>query len=345
MELLLTKNPLVAGIRAHSSDDIFSNLVEKASLFNVATGYITNESILELGHIARFRKEETSVPIQMNILVGMHYLDGITKIQYEALKRLNEYLLCYNLGKVMLSTKARYHGKMYSFMKSDQCLASFVGSSNLGSFMGISQNLLECDVMLSEHEGGIVNERIESLFNSIGEDLSLIPEITDFKAPEYRLLKNHENVRELSADELKYYTDMPTISSCTIPLKTTSKSNLNTYFGAGKVKGKYSRRDWFEVELIIGKGLNCPLPSGGEVFTVVTEDGYEFECQRQGDYDKNFRSTKDLRILGKWIKGQMIASGALGLGDMVTEDTLTKFGHDKILFEKKGNGKWYAKLV
>lgn len=345
MELLLTKNPLVSSIGAHSTDDLFKSLVERASDFNVATGFITNEAILELHHMAKFRKDETAEAMHMNILIGMHYIDGITRIQYEAIKCLNDYLSQYNLGKIMFSTHAAYHGKMYSFLKGDKCLAAFVGSSNLGSFIGTSQNLLECDMMLKDKEGLEVNQRIVQLFNLIGNDLSKMPEITDFKPAEAKLLKNHEHVREVPAQELQDIFHLETIISCDVPLKAEPKSNLNTYFGAGKIKGKYSRRDWFEVELIIGKGLNCPLPTGGQIFTVVTDDGFEFECQRQGDYDKNFRSTKDLRILGKWIKGQMIADGVLGLGDVVTEDTFTHFGKNKIHFEKKTNDKWLIKLI
>ena len=37
-------------------------------------------------------------------------------------------------GKVYLSPKALFHGKMYSFYEDSACLGSFVGSSNLGSF-------------------------------------------------------------------------------------------------------------------------------------------------------------------------------------------------------------------
>ena len=40
--------------------------------------------------------------------------------------------------------------------------------------------------------------------------------------------------------------------------------------------------------------------------------------------EKNFRSAHDLKILGRWIKGQMENAGALKLGDKVTEETFKK---------------------
>lgn len=58
-----------------------------------------------------------------------------------------------------------------------------------------------------------------------------------------------------------------------IPLKTEDKSNLNAYFGAGKVKGRFSRRDYYEVEIIISTKIPnrslLPNKEDGN-FTVIT---------------------------------------------------------------------------
>lgn len=75
-----------------------------------------------------------------------------------------------------------------------------------------------------------------------------------------------------------------------IPLKTTPRSNLNAYFGAGKDKNRFSRRDWNEAELILSNKLENReiLPwvtdDGNKhscEFEVVTPDGYEFTCSCQ----------------------------------------------------------------
>lgn len=123
---------------------------------------------------------------------------------------------------------------------------------------------------------------------------------------------------------------------------------MNTYFGAGKIKGKYSPRGWYEVEIIIGKRVpgNDLIPDKNQgPFTVVTSDGYEFECSRQGDNSKNFRSAKDLKILGRWIKGQMENCGALQVSTPVTEETLRKFGKRYIRLEKTSSGIFLLSLV
>jgi len=76
----------------------------------------------------------------------------------------------------------------------------------------------------------------------------------------------------------------------------------------------------------------------------VTEDGYKFDCKRQGDYGKNFRSCHDLKILGRWIKGHMEEDGALQIGTPVTDDTLRKFGKNKLVFEKKDDNVWLLSM-
>ena len=69
-----------------------------------------------------------------------------------------------------------------------------------------------------------------------------------------------------------------------------------------------------------------------------------FECERQGDYSKNLRSCHDLRILGKWIKGQMENEGVIQCGQLVTQDTLDAFGKSKLVLKKSSEDFWYIEL-
>ena len=79
-------------------------------------------------------------------------------------------------------------------------------------------------------------------------------------------------------------------------------------------------------------------------FDEGTVAGYGCTCEGQGDYSKNLRSCKDLKILGRWIKGQMENDGALDIGTPVTKDTLRKFGRSNIVFEKTTSGTWLLSL-
>lgn len=345
MELLLPANPIIQGqVRTRSISSLYNRLVDNATNFNIATGFITNDSIAALKQIVEFREGG----LKLSLFIGMNYLDGFTKPQYNAVKELNDYLKQYDMGNVLLSPQALYHGKMYSFMSENRCLASFVGSSNLGSFVGTSQNLIEADILFQNDEGAQINSYIQKITEALGTSFTDLPELVKFKEPDIELLKNYTHVKRLTSVELQQELSNRTVQYVDIPLKTTPKSNLNTFFGEGKIKGKYSPRGWYEVEIILGKNLPqidlIPDKEQGG-FTVVTDDGYEFECSRQGDYSKNLRSEHDLKILGRWIKGQMENMGALKIGTPVTEDTLRRFGKKYLRLQKTTNGKFILSLV
>ena len=60
--------------------------INKATSFNIATGFITNDSIAELQSIVAYKGSSMT----LNLFIGMNYLDGFTKIQYNAVKALYE---------------------------------------------------------------------------------------------------------------------------------------------------------------------------------------------------------------------------------------------------------------
>ena len=344
MELLLTKNPIIGRIHSKSVGDHFKDFVEKASLFNVATGFISNDSIAALKQILEFREGALS----LNLFIGMNYLDGFTKLQYNAIKDLDSYLQDNQLGHVYLSPSALYHGKMYSFEESSKCIGSFVGSSNLGSFVGTGNNYIESDVLFFDSEAQKINQTIYSLIELLGKQLSDLPEVTKFVPPDVKVLKDFSYVEELLPQQLDEIKCSVTGKRVVVPLKVEAKSNLNTYFGKGKIKGKYSPRGWYEVELILPQALPnkdlFPDRYHGP-FHVVTSDGFAFDCERQGTNSKNLRSSKDLKILGRWIKGQMENEGALRIGEPVTLETLERFGKRSILFEETSKNVWIISLV
>ena len=340
MELLFTKNPIVQELHAKCIDDCLTKYVETATHLNIATGFVSNESIVELKRLVEYRKRT----LHLSLFIGMNYIDGFTKLQYDAVRELDFHLSKNGIGNVFVSTKAMFHGKMYSFLDGSHCLGAFVGSSNLGSFVGTTRNYIEADVFFEAEEGACINEHILKVTSVLGEPIATANEILEFKEPDAALLDGYDHVRKIKKTDLHKYLSKATSNIVKIPLKTMPKSNLNTYFGAGKVKGRFSRRDYYEVEIIIDQDVPnrdlLPDKNAGN-FMVITEDGYMFECARQGDNSKNFRSAYDLKILGRWIKGQMENEGALKLGDLVTEDTIKKFGKSKLVLTQSEDKKFW----
>ena len=324
--------------------DFRTTLLNTASRFNIATGFISSDSLVELKRLVEFRAGSLSV----DLFIGMNYIEGFTELQYSILTDLNDYLTSNKTGTVYVCPRALYHGKMYSFNDANgDCLGGFLGSSNLGSFMGTSQNSIETDLYFEKEEGRPIDNYIKRIISDLGTEFSLAEPITSFLPAETDLLKGVEHVKHLSEDEFNAGMSTLTDIKVEIPLKTKPKSNLNTYFGKGKVKNKYSPRSWYEVELIIPKKTPnrelLPTHEQGP-FRVVTPNHYSFFCERQGTDDKNFRSCKDLRILGKWIKGEMENKGVIRCGQMVTPDTISAFGKSKLILTKSTDDFWYLSL-
>ena len=344
MEILLSKSPAVGSLRKKSITDFYDNCVDNADSLNIATGYITNDSIAELNHILSFKEN-----FKIQLLIGMHYIERFTELQYNSLRRLNDLLLERECGNIYLSTNQLYHGKMYSFMKNGISVGGFIGSSNLGSFVGTSNDLIEADIALYGDEALQLNQSILGIIDCIGTNFTDIPVITNFNEPEVKIFTDTPHVTPLSQESLNNYSSHRSGDIIRIPLKTEPKSNLNTYFGAGKIKGKYSRRNWYEVEIIsqtfenrdILPWVREPNKNPHCHIDVITYDGYQFECSWQGTCGKNLRSSYDLAILGRWIKGHMENKGALTIGSPVTPAVLDSFGYHYICLQKTTDNKWY----
>lgn len=345
MECLFTRTPILKSLTYKTVGDFRNNLLNSASLFNIATGFISSDSLVELKRLLEIREGNLNI----NLFIGMNYLDGFTELQYNTLAGLNEYLIDNKVGNIYLSPKALYHGKMYSFSNDKgKCMGSFIGSSNLGSFIGTTHNNIEADLYFQGDDATLIDSNIRAIITDLGTKFSNVQPPKDFLSPETDLLKGLDFVTKLSDNE--YIEAMSKLSGerVEIPLKTEEKSNLNTYFGAGKTPGRYSPRSWYEVELIVSKNTpNIELLPDKDYgpFTVITPNQYSFKCERQGDYSKNLRSSKDLRILGKWIKGEMENKGVLRCGEKITQSTLNAFGKTKIVFRKSlEEGVWFINL-
>lgn len=125
------------------------------------------------------------------------------------------------------------------------------------------------------------------------------------------------------------------------------KSNLNTYFGKGRLNSKtgiIKPRPWYEIELIANKDLisQAEYPQGD--FTAYTDDGYVIPMRTQGDNYKNIRSRDSLEIFGIWLKGKLERSGSLKKYEPVTKETLLEYGLDELAFYKIEEGKYYLEF-
>lgn len=336
MEILTYKRP-AAKFSENNVNEIFKEELSKSENVNIATGYISSSSLVELKKTIEINKKP-----KLDLFIGMHYYDGFTKNQWNAASELNRFLKENNLGNVFVSTGVKFHGKVYSFQDKGNNFSSLMGSSNLSSVLDSLENLYEFDIYItdllkSKEIDTVIRKIIVKFGTSIDEIEPRIIEKDNTILEDYGIEK--VNTKEL--DEILHSL---TSISFEIGLKTEPKSNLNVFFGAGRrnQRGYTIPRPWYEVELIVSNSIteNQNYPVG--TFDVITDDGWKFKCKTSGDYHKNFRSESDLKILGRWIKGRLENSEVLKVGEMFTDEVKKSYGRDSLTLIKTNKANtWY----
>lgn len=336
---LLQSNYKPISTNSPSFINMFYELLSRTKSLDIAVGYITSDSLVELQKIIEFNKNLTFV----NLIIGMHYFENFTRIQYNAANRLNDYLLENGKGEVRLVKPFKYHGKLYSYSDEKGAFAGIIGSNNLGSIVDGGSRIYETSVLIDERSQA---KNLKDFITELNKNATA--NIRDCNIKTFNenntLLEEHENVVKVDPQEIAKCIDSCTNVSFEIPIKgaeESPQSNLNVFFGTGRKKknGLIAPRHWYEVELIVSKRVSMQpgypkSKTENAIFYVITDDGWKFKCKVSGDNNKNFRSEGDLKILGKWIKGRLENSGALTVGFPVTNDTFKKYGRNTLTFTK-----------
>ena len=348
MELILS-NIKPVSLKNRAVFSCFDDCFQDSDGFRIACGYVSTDGLVELQKIFEMNNKSF-----LELIIGMHGFDGFTRPQYEAAKYLDDYLRSKRAGEVKIATAFRFHGKIYGFLKKNKPFAGIIGSSNLSSIFDNqnTQKTYEADLFLDEQ--AIISE-LNNFMTELSEK-ACTPfdkwKVPGFIESENTLLSGHDGVEKISKEELAQIFSNRSKTAFKIPIKSDDAlhSNLNAYFGKGREnsKGLVKPRHWYEVELIVPKSItdNPQYPKAGSpdaesIITVYTDDGWKFKCKISGDYSKNFRSAGDLKILGRWIKGRLENSGALKVGEPVTDKVLKKYGRDNFeLIGTKSPSAW-----
>lgn len=346
MEFLFSNYPPMR-TSCKTFSDVFYSLIPQASQLDIAVGYVSSDALIELQKTIELNNNIRT----LNLIVGMHYFDRFTKLQYDAAMHLNDFLRGNQLGGVRLVHAFRYHGKLYSYSNNEGPFAGIIGSNNLSSIVDGGVRVYESSVLLRDATSAKqLNDFISRLMQTSTKNIAEL-EIDTFNDAN-ALLDGHEFVEKVSPRKLADAICAKTDISFEIPIKpyeVSPQSNLNVFFGKGRESknGLVKPRHWYEVELIVPKSVTSQpgypqSQTENAVFTVITDDGWSFKCKVSGDYSKNFRSEGDLKILGKWLKGRLENAGVLTVGTPVTSDTLNHYGRNSFtLTQTTMPGVWF----
>ena len=324
--------------------DTFYNLLPQTEQLDIAVGYITSDSLSELQ-----KAVELNHVLKLNLIIGMHYIEHFTQVEYKTALKLNDFLRDNNAGEVRLVTPFRFHGKLYSFQSGNKSFAGIIGSNNLSSIVENQNRIYESSILIQDEE---TLQKMSGFISSLSEKAT--ENIADLHIDTFKtnnaLLEGQDYVERAKPEELAQCLNARTDTVFDIPIKETPQSNLNVFFGKGRETirtGVVKPRHWYEAEIIVSKSITSltgypKAQSDTASFDVITDDGWKFKCKVSGDYSKNFRSEGDLRVLGKWLKGRLENAGVLVTGEPVTNAVLQNYGRNSFSLTKTSiDNLWY----
>ena len=282
---------------------------------------MSKKSIIEIDKIVRQHDD-----LKIRLIMGMYYIEGFPESIYNTAVQVNQSWQADGIGEIRVVKSMKYHGKIYGFYNNGVLKSAVVGSHNLGALVTEANNLRQYEISLftedpsecseiSDHLDQLSSDLVSTNISYAG-GISIIHE-------ENSKLTDVEGVVKVTPAEVDMYIDKETNIEFDIPLKVPGipgatkdymKSNINKCYAKGRLNtrtGVVTERGWWETEIIVGTSItNQPTyPMKNEPFYVVTDDGWKFKAHVSGDHKKNFESDSDLKILGYWLKGRLVAAG------------------------------------
>lgn len=323
----------------------FNEAAAKADRLEIAVGYVSKASLKELQKVV----EDNNIR-NVCLNIGMYFLEGMPEGTYHAAMLLNEAWNQSGVGEVRMVKAFKYHGKLYAFYKEGYPTAGIIGSNNLGAIKLEASNLRQYEVSAVTENP----EEIEELSRIISKlkEPNCSANIQEIRVPLVREVNNalvdQEFVTRITSDEVAAYKRKITDISFEIPLKVPVNhddpkmrgSNINVCYANGR------KRVWWEIEIVVSKEIrDLPnYPEHQKPFMAVTDDGWRFKAWTCGQNNKNLYSKDDLKIMGRWIKGRLVASGLVepvnqvetdtAYKGMITEEILEKYGRNSITLTK-----------
>lgn len=347
MRLLYTNMlPLKLGDGQRAFMDYFTDAVRESDEIDIAVGYVSKAALKQLQSLV----DENGIK-RICLTIGMYYHEGMPEGTYNVALALNEHWIERGIGEVRLVRAFKYHGKTYVFYKSGSPFSAVIGSHNLGAIKLEASNLRQYELSAVTEEPDELDEvsaHIKDIMlpkcSANIADLQEVPLIREVN----KALVDQEYVSKVTPEEVDAYKKRMTDVSFEIPLKVPEDekdlsmrgSNINVCYAGGR------KRVWWEIEMVVSKAIRSlpGYPLYQKPFMAITDDGWKFQAWTCGQNNKNLYSKDDLKIMGRWIKGRLVAAGLVepvnrvegdkdGKG-IITHKMLNKYGRDTITLTK-----------
>lgn len=333
----------------------FYNGMQDADRVEIATGYISKESLRELDSLAEKLKVKSII-----LTIGMYYIEGIPESIYHEALSINEKWRVARRGEIRLVRPFKYHGKVYTFYRANHPFKAFIGSHNLGAIKLEASNRRQYEISAMTEDlaeiqtiADFIHELQQKKCSLNIADIADIPLIREVNTS----LNGVQEVSQLPITSVKLFKKHIKGLSFELPLKVPAfldrhkddnnhytKSNINVCYAAPRSARK--SRDWYETQLTVGvKVRRMPgYPKKHHPFFIVTDDGYWFKAHTTSDNNKQLSAVGNELLLGRWLKGRLVAAGLVvpvndtqkdteRLG-MITKEMLKAYGCNRLMLSK-----------
>lgn len=342
--------------------DGFRTASQEADKLDIAVGYVSKGSLLELDQLVHEMKIQY---VRLNM--GMYMIEGISESTYHTAVDVNKRWQEEGIGEIRLVRPFKYHGKLYVFYRADQPFCAFIGSHNLGALKLEAVNRRQYEISAETRDLEEVQE-IADFVNSLSSPVCS-RNLADIDSHSIKLIREVntslsgvELVHEVPDKSVELYQKHRVGNIFKLPLKVPSKedieydqlhgtktakftkSNINVCYAAPRSARK--NRDWYETQLTVSTAVRQQegYPEKNHPFFVVTDDGYWFKAHTTSDGNKQFSAVGDELIMGRWLKGRLAAAGLVTpVNDtgkdteyrgMITREMLDAYGADSLVFSK-----------
>lgn len=330
-----------------------------ATAIDIAVGYVSGASLTELGNLVR----NSSIQ-HICLTIGMYYHEGMPEGSYRLACELHREWTERGIGEVRLVLPMKYHGKVYVFYRDDTPFSAVIGSSNLSVLKPDASTLRQYEIAYriesSEDLSSIVEHCRMLKRANCSVPIDLVTDMTIIPGHN-EALDNIVGVERLTPDQSAEYRQAGTEYSFSLPLKVPAESEKmlegRQYFTKSNINVCYSpdtrntrrppkARNWYECQLTVASTIySMPgYPSQNVPFYLITDDGYKFLAHTTSQNNKQFAAVGDESIMGRWLKGRLVAAGLVNpvnntLADtnktgMITKEILRRYGRDTLIFRK-----------
>ncbi len=334
--------------------DYFAKICEKSDSIDIAVGYASKTSLLELDRLVH----ENGIQ-HICVTLGMYCVEGIPESLYNIAIEINSKWQKQGIGEIRMVTNMKYHGKLYVFYKNSTPVAGIIGSANLGAIAVDANNRRQYEIASATENSDEIKDIYNHISQVVSKCTSNIADIANINKvhEENTSLVGVDTVNRVPKSDVNIYHQHKTDISFSIPIKVPAyaerhmddgkhytKSNLNVCYAAPRSARKF--RDWYETQFTVSVAITRldGYPEKNVPFYAVTDDGYMFKVHTTSDHNKQFSAVGDELILGRWIKGRIASAGLVvpvnNTGEdsdragMITKEMLDAYGCNGLVITK-----------